>query len=67
MSVLGRVHGAFFNYYQFNEMTNKPDETKFTRIMPSLDLEFERDLHYHEEGYESYNDYGLPTQVMRPV
>ena len=26
MSILGRVHTAFFSYHHFNEMTNMPDE-----------------------------------------
>ena len=67
MSILGRVHAAFFNYHQFNEVTNMLDEIVLARIMTALDLEFERATHYHDEGYESDNDYGLPTQVMRPV
>ena len=44
-----------------------PDEIVFARIMTALDLEFERALHYHVEGYDSDNDYGLPGHVMRPV
>ena len=44
-----------------------PDEIVLARIMTVLDLEFERALHYHDEGYESDNEYGLPTQVIRPV
>ena len=59
MSILGRVHTSFFNYHQFNEMTNMHGETVLARIMTALDLEFKRALHYHDEGYESDNDYGL--------
>ena len=44
-----------------------PEEIVLARIMTTLDLEFKRALHYHDEGHESDNDYGLPTQVMRPV
>ena len=66
-SILGRVHAAFFNCHLFNEMTNMPDEIVLARIMTTLYLEFERALHYHDEGYESDNDYGLPGQVLRPV
>ena len=36
-------------------------------MMTALDLEFEKALHYHDQGYEINNDYGLPAQVMRPV
>ena len=36
-------------------------------MMTALDLEFEKAMHYHDEGYESNNDYGLPPWVMRPV
>ena len=67
MAILGRVYAAFFNYHQFNEMTSMPDEIVLARIMTTLDLEFKRALHYHDEGYESDNDYGPPTQVMKHV
>ena len=67
MSILGRDHAAFFNYHQFSKMTHMPDEIALARIMTAPDLEFERALHYHVEGYESDNEYGLPTQVMRPI
>ena len=61
MSILGRVHTAFFNYHQFNEMTQMPDETALARITTALDLAFEKALHYHDKRYESDNDYGLPA------
>ena len=48
-------------------MTNMPDEIVLANIMTALDLEFERALHYHDEGYDSDNDYGLPGPFMRPV
>ena len=35
--------------------------------MIALDIEFEKAMHYHHEGYESGNDYGLTPHVMRPV
>ena len=57
----------FFNYHQFNKTTHMPDEIVLTRIMTALDLEFKKPLHYHDEGCESDNDYGLQTQVMKPV
>ena len=44
-----------------------PDEIVFARMMTALDLEFEKVIHYHDEGYESDNDYGLPAQIMGPV
>ena len=53
-----RAHAAFFNYHQFNKMTHMPDEIVLVKILTALDLEFERALHYHDEGYESDNDYG---------
>ena len=65
-AILGRVHAAFFNYHYFSEMTNMPNEIVLASIMTVLDLEFERALHYHDEGYGS-NDHGLPGPVMRPV
>ena len=67
MSNLGGVNAAIFNYHQFNEMTGMSDEIVLARIMTALGLEFEKVLHYHDEAYESDNDYGQPVQVMRHV
>ena len=67
MSILGTVHAAFFNHHQFDAMTYIPDEIVLAKMMTTLNLEFEKALHYHEEEYESDNDYGLPAQVMRPM
>ena len=44
-----------------------PGEIVLARIMTALDLEFERALHYHNEGYNSDNDYDLSGPFMRPV
>ena len=44
-----------------------PNEIILMRMMTALDLEFEKVMHYHSEGYESDNDYGLPPQVIRPI
>ena len=44
------VHKAFFNYYQFHGMTYMWGEIILARMMTALDLEFERALHYHDEG-----------------
>ena len=35
--------------------------------MTTLDLEFEKAMHYHNEGYKSNIDYGLLLYIMRPV
>ena len=48
-------------------MTYMPDEIVWARMITALDLEFEKALHYNDEGYENNNDYELPAQVMRPV
>ena len=32
-----------------------------------MDLDFERELHYHDDGYDSDNDYCLAAPFMRPV
>ena len=66
-SILERVHKAFFNYYEFNAMTYMPDEIILARMMTTLDLEFKRTLHYHDEVYKSNNDYGLSPQITRPI
>ena len=66
-SVLGRVHAVFFNCHRFDAMTCMLDEIVLARMMTAIDLEFKKAMHYHDEGYESDNNYGLPSQVMRPV
>ena len=48
-------------------MTNMVDEAVLARIMTVFDIEFERALLYHDEEYDSDNDYGLPGHFMRPV
>ena len=65
-SILEGVHKAFFNYYQFHALTYMLDEIILAR-MTNLGLELERALHYHDEGFESNNDYGLPPQITRPT
>ena len=57
---MGRVHVAFFTTHQMQEMTYMLDEVILARMMVALDLEFEKVMHYHDGGYESDNDYGLP-------
>ena len=48
-------------------MIYMPDEVILVRMMVALDLEFEKAMHYHNEGYESDNDYGLQPQVTRSI
>ena len=48
-------------------MTYIPDKIVLERMMTTLDLEFEKAMHYHDKGYESDNDYGVQSQVMWPV
>ena len=48
-------------------MTNLPDKIVLAKLMTALDLEFERELHYHDKEYDSDNDYGLPSPFMRSV
>ena len=38
-----------------------PDEVILVRMIVALDLKFEKAMYYHDEGYESDNDYGLPS------
>ena len=66
-SILEQVHEAFFSYCQFHAMANMPDEIVLARMMTALDLELERTLHYHDEGCESDNDYGLSPYITRLV
>ena len=48
-------------------MANMPDEIVLARMMTTLNLKFKRAQHYHYEGYESNNDYGLLPLITRPV
>ena len=66
MSIPDRVNAAFFNLHQVDSITCTPDEIVLARMMITLDLEFQKAMHYHK-GYESDNDYVLPAQVMMPV
>ena len=66
-SMLENIHKAFFNYYQFHTIANMPDEIILARMVITLDLEFERALHYYDEGYESDNDYELLPWITRPI
>ena len=66
-SILEKVHKAFFNYYQFHAMAYMPDEIILARMMIAMHLEFEIALHYHDEGYKSNNDYGVPPQITQPI
>ena len=65
--IVGIVYVTFFNCHQFNSVTYMPDEIVLARMMRALDLELDKAMHYHNEGYGIDNDYGLPAQVMRPV
>ena len=38
------------------EMIYMLDEIILVRMMAALNLEFEKAMHYHDEGYESNND-----------
>ena len=67
LAILGRVHTVFFNYHHFCEMTNMAGEIVLARILTALDLELERVLYYHDEGYDSNDESGLPGLFMRPV
>ena len=66
-SILGRVHAAFFNSHQIDTMIYMLDEIVLARLMTVMDLEFKKAMHCHNKGYKSEYDYGLPSQVMRPV
>ena len=56
-----------FQLPPIKKITHIPDEIVLARIMTALDLEYRKALHYHYDRYESDNDYGLPTWVMRPI
>ena len=60
MSILGRVHAAFFTNHQMSEMFFILDEIILGRMMTALDLEFEKAVHYHDKGYDSDSEYRLP-------
>ena len=44
-----------------------PDEIILVRMMTASDLQIMKAIHYHNEGYDSDNDYGLLPCVMRPI
>ena len=62
--VLDKVHEAFFNSDYFIEITTRENEHLLTQFPSALEIEFERALHFHDEGYESGDDYGLPKPLI---
>ena len=50
------MHAAFFNSHQIKVMIYMPVEIVMARMMTALDLEFEKAMHYHDQGYENDND-----------
>ena len=64
-AVLYKVHVAFFNSDYFGEMTTRANEHLLAQFMLALENEFERALQFHNEGYQSSDDYDLPKLLMR--
>ena len=55
------------SYHQMQEKIYMLDEIILARMMTALDLKFEKAVHYHNERYESNNNYEFVPQVTRPV
>ena len=58
-AILCSVHTTFFNYHHFSEITNIPDEIILARIMTPFALESKRAMLYHNEEYDSDNDWTI--------
>ena len=63
--VLHKVHMAFFNRDYFGEVTTRENKYLLVQFTWALEMEFERALQFHDEGYESSNDYDLPKLLIR--
>ena len=53
----------FSTSHHIEDMIYMPDEIILARMMTALDLEFEKAMHYHDEGNASNNDYRLPSHI----
>ena len=62
--VLYKVHMAFFNSDDFVEMTTRANEHLLAQFMLALEIEFERALNFHNDGYKSGDNYGLPKPLI---
>ena len=56
---------AFFSRDYFGEMTTVANEHILAQFTLALEIEFERILQFHNEGYGSGHDYDLPKLLIR--
>ena len=63
--VLSKVNVAFFNSDYFSEMTTRANRNCLAQFTLALETEFERALPFHDEGYESSDDYDLWELLIR--
>ena len=64
-TVLNRVHVAILNSDYFSEITTWENEHLLAQFTIALEIEFERALQFHNEGYKSSDDYDLPKLLIR--
>ena len=63
--VLNKVHVSFFSSDYFSEITTRANKHLLAKFMLVLEIEFERALQFHDEGYESGDDHDLPKLLIR--
>ena len=56
---------AFFNSDNFIDIATRPNEILLETFMLSLEIESERALYLHNEGYKTSDDFGLPKLFIR--
>ena len=57
------IHEAFFNSDYFIKMTTRASKHLLAQFTLALEIEFERSLHFYDEGYETGDDCGLSKPI----
>ena len=55
---------ASFNSDYFGEMTTRANKHLLAQFTLALEIEFEKALQFHNEGYKSSDDYDLPKLLI---
>ena len=63
--ILDNAYMAFFNDDYFGKMTTRVNEHLLAQFTFALEIKFDRALQFHDEDYESSDDYDLPKPLIR--
>ena len=63
--ILDKLYKAFFHCHDFLHCTYRPDQNLLATFILALQIEFERTLYLHDEGYKTSDDYDLPQPLHK--